>query len=30
VLHPTTGPADFIVWHLGVTVTIPHPGEGRR
>lgn len=22
-LHPTFGPADFVVWHLGVSVTIP-------
>ncbi len=23
-INPTLGPADFVLWHVGVTVTIPH------
>ncbi len=29
-INPTIGPADFVLWHLGVTVTIPHRGQGER
>ena len=27
-INPTIGPADFVLWHVGVNITIPHHGQG--
>ena len=28
-INPTIGPADFVLWHVGFTVSIPHQGQHR-